>query len=66
MKVVREVISRHPGPWKIAFQDPNTPAVAFWRRVATEIAGDAWTEERRPVPKRPDVPPDVWISFTTA
>ncbi|MEU0567715.1 GNAT family N-acetyltransferase [Nonomuraea sp. NPDC005983] len=66
MKVVREVISRHPGPWKIAFQDSNTAAVAFWRRVATEIAGDAWTEERRPVPNRPDVPPDVWISFTTA
>lgn len=66
MHAVREVISRHPGPWKIAFQDSNTAAVEFWRRVATEIAGDAWTEERRPVPNRPDVPPDVWISFTTA
>lgn len=65
-KVVREVISRHPGPWKIAFQDSNTAAVAFWRRVATELAGDAWREESRPVPNRPDVPPDVWISFTTA
>ncbi|WP_436760960.1 GNAT family N-acetyltransferase [Streptosporangium sp. V21-05] len=64
--VVREVISRHPGPWRIAFQDSNTAAVAFWRRVATEIAGDAWTEEREPVPNRPDLPPDVWISFTTA
>ncbi|MFI6732948.1 GNAT family N-acetyltransferase [Nonomuraea sp. NPDC050451] len=64
--VVREVISRHPGPWKIAFQDSNTAAVAFWRRVATEIAGDAWTEERPPMSDRPDVPPDVWISFTTA
>ncbi|MFI7224651.1 GNAT family N-acetyltransferase [Nonomuraea angiospora] len=64
IKAVREVILRHPGPWKIAFQDSNTGAVAFWRRVATEIAGDAWTEERLPVPNRPDVPPDVWISFT--
>ncbi|MFF3442422.1 GNAT family N-acetyltransferase [Streptosporangium sp. NPDC002721] len=62
---VREVISRHPGPWRIAFQDSNTAGVAFWRRVATEIAGDAWTEERPPDPDRPDVPPDVWISFTT-
>lgn len=60
MEVAREVISRHPGPWKIAFQDSNTAAVAFWRRVATEIAGEAWTEEPE------DVPPDVWISFTTA
>ncbi|MEV0998967.1 GNAT family N-acetyltransferase [Nonomuraea sp. NPDC050202] len=64
MAVVREVISRHPGPWKVAFQDANTTAVAFWRRVATEIAGAAWTEERLAVPNRPDVPPDVWISFT--
>ncbi|MGW0198290.1 GNAT family N-acetyltransferase [Nonomuraea sp. NPDC003201] len=66
MEVVREVISRHPGPWKIAFQDSNAAAVAFWRRVATEIAGAAWTEERLAVPNRPDVPPDAWISFTTA
>ncbi|MGV9595449.1 GNAT family N-acetyltransferase [Streptosporangium sandarakinum] len=66
MTAVREVISRYPGPWKIAFQDSNTAAVAFWRRVATTIAGEAWTEERRAVPHRPDAPPDVWISFTTA
>ncbi|MEV4372702.1 MULTISPECIES: GNAT family N-acetyltransferase [unclassified Nonomuraea] len=66
LRVVREVISRHPGPWRIAFQDANTAGVAFWRRVATEFAGAAWTEERRPVPNRPDVPPDVWISFTAA
>ena len=36
-----------------------------WRRVATAVAGDAWNEERRPVPNRPDLPPDVWISFGT-
>jgi predicted acetyltransferase len=66
LNLAREVISRHPGPWDVAFQDSNTAAVAFWRRVATEIAGDAWTEERRHVPDRPDVPPDVWISFVTA
>ncbi|MFI7277820.1 GNAT family N-acetyltransferase [Streptomyces sp. NPDC049879] len=59
----REVVARHPGPWEIPFQDANAGAVAFWRRVAADIAGDAWTEERRPVPGRPGVPPDVWISF---
>ncbi|AQZ61624.1 GNAT family N-acetyltransferase [[Actinomadura] parvosata subsp. kistnae] len=66
LTVVREVIARHPGRWRIAFQDANTAGVAFWRRVATELAGDAWTEERLPVPHRPDAPPDVWISFTSA
>ncbi|SEH02024.1 Predicted acetyltransferase [Nonomuraea solani] len=64
-RAVEKVVARHPGAWQVAFQDANAGAVAFWRRVATEIAGDEWTEERRPVPGRPDSPPDVWISFTT-
>jgi pyridoxine 4-dehydrogenase len=63
LRAVQEVVARHPGPWEVAFQDANPGAVRFWRRVATEIAGDAWTEERRPVPGLPDSPPDVWISF---
>ncbi|UNT00746.1 GNAT family N-acetyltransferase [Streptomyces tubbatahanensis] len=65
LHAVQEIVAKHPGPWEVAFQDANSSAVRFWRRVATEIADDAWTEERRPVPGRPDVPPDVWISFNT-
>jgi predicted acetyltransferase len=63
LRAVREVLVRHPGRWDIAFQYDNPGAVAFWRRVATQVAGDAWTEEPRPVPDRPELPPDVWISF---
>ncbi|WP_405687424.1 GNAT family N-acetyltransferase [Streptomyces sp. NBC_00057] len=63
LRAVQEVVAKHPGPWQVAFQEGNVAAVQFWRRVATEIAGDAWIEERRPVPGRPDVPPDTWISF---
>ena len=47
----------------LAFQDENAAAVRFWRHVATKIAGDAWTEDRRPVPGQPSLPPDTWISF---
>jgi hypothetical protein len=57
-------VTKHPGPWEVAFQDNNLAAVRFWRRVATEIVGDTWAEERRPIPGRPDLPPDVWISFS--
>ncbi|WP_340559764.1 GNAT family N-acetyltransferase [Streptomyces sp. GSL17-111] len=64
LHAVREIVARHPGPWDIAFQDANRAAARFWRRVATELTGDAWTEERRPVPGRPQLPPDVWISFS--
>jgi len=65
VRAVCELVGRHPGRWQVAFQDVNTGAVRFWRRCANEIAGDAWTEEHRPVPARPDLPPDTWISFTT-
>ncbi|MFJ2740692.1 GNAT family N-acetyltransferase [Streptomyces sp. NPDC087440] len=64
-RAVAEVVARHPGPWEVAFQDANVGAVRFWRRVAADIAGDAWAEEHRPVPGRADLPPDVWISFET-
>jgi predicted acetyltransferase len=64
LRFAREVVGRHPGAWEVAFQDYNPGAVRFWRRVATEVAGEAWTEEPRPVPHRPELPPDVWISFT--
>lgn len=66
LRAVRELVSRHPGPWEVAFQDANTTAVRFWRRVARQLAPDSWTEERRPSPHRPDLPPDTWISFDTS
>ena len=62
---VQEVLRRHPGPWEVAFQADNEAAVHFWRRVARATAGDRWTEETRAVPDRPDLPPDVWIAFST-
>lgn len=63
MDAAHELIGRHPGRWEIAFQDNNDVAARFWRRVAIEIAGDEWTLERRPVPGRPELAPDTWISF---
>jgi predicted acetyltransferase len=63
LRAAAQVLRRHPGRWGIPFQDTNTKAVRFWRRVATEVAGSAWTAEHRPIPGRPDVPPDVWISL---
>ncbi|GAA2237884.1 GNAT family N-acetyltransferase [Streptomyces nogalater] len=64
LRAAREVLTRHPGRWEIAYQQDNPAAARFWPRVATELAGGAWTREPRPVPGRPELPPDVWISFT--
>lgn len=56
-----DVLARHPGPWEIGFQHDNVAAGQFWRAVATDAWGDAWTETEEPVPGKPDVPPDHWI-----
>ncbi len=66
MQAVSAIVAEHPGPWEVAFQDANAAAVSFWRRVATELAGDSWTEEHRAIPGQPALPPDTWISFTPA
>jgi predicted acetyltransferase len=64
MRAAKAVIAEHPGRWEVAFQEANAAATRFWRKVATELAGPDWTEERRAVPGRPDLSPDTWISFT--
>jgi hypothetical protein len=56
-----DALSRHPGPWAIAFQHANTGGGVYWRRVADAAFGDRWSEAQRPVPGRPDVPADHWI-----
>ncbi|MEU1277456.1 GNAT family N-acetyltransferase [Streptomyces sp. NPDC005805] len=63
MRAVREVLAAHPGRWEIPFQEANTGAARFWRRVAEGAAPGAWTEEPRGVPVRLGVPPDRWIAF---
>ncbi|WP_043679521.1 GNAT family N-acetyltransferase [Streptomyces xylophagus] len=63
LRAVRDVVGRYPGDWEVAFQDGNPGAVAFWRRVGEELAPGEWSEERRSVPGRADLPPDVWVSF---
>jgi predicted acetyltransferase len=66
LQAVGAIVAEHPGPWKVAFQDANAAAVRFWRRAAKEFAGSDWSEERKTVPGRPDLPPDVWISLMAA
>jgi predicted acetyltransferase len=63
LQAVRAIVAENPGPWTVAFQDANAAAVRFWRRAAEEVADGDWSEERKAVPGRPDLPPDTWISF---
>jgi predicted acetyltransferase len=61
----RELFARYAGPWEVPFQDANAVAGRFWRRLAHEVAAGEVREERRPVPGKPEVPHDVWLSFRT-
>jgi predicted acetyltransferase len=65
-RVARTLIERYPGQWEIAFQDNNPGAPEFWKRVVTDIVGDAWREEWRPVPDKPHIAPDHWLLFRIA
>ena len=59
----RDVLSRHPGPWLIPFQNENPRAAAFWRRLAAETLDDA-SEATYAVPGKPHLPHDVWLTGT--
>jgi predicted acetyltransferase len=60
------ILRRHPGLWEIPFQDENVGAASFWRELARSAAGTNWIEERRPVPMKPHIPDDVWITLDIA
>jgi len=60
---VDELFALYPGVWEIPFQEENADAARFWRRVAAEV-GESVSEEPRPVPGKPLIPPDVWLTLT--
>lgn len=58
---VMKLFSLHPGPWEIPFQEENPRAARFWRRIANDVAGSTYSEERRTIPGKPWLPPDTWL-----
>ncbi len=54
----------HPGTWEIPFQEENATAARFWRGVAARAARGGVREEQRPVPGKPHIPDDVWLTVT--
>ncbi len=61
--LAEHVVRAHPGSWEIAFQEDNPKAARFWRRLGAEVLTGT-TEERRGVPNKPYLPPDVWLTGT--
>ncbi len=65
-ELARWALRRHPGPWAIAFQASNEAAERLWTSVAGDLADGEVRRESRPVPHRPDAPPDQWLLFRVA
>ena len=63
---VDALFALYPGRWQIPFQEENVAAARFWRRVAAEVAVEGVDEQRRPVPGKPHIPADVWLTFAVA
>jgi predicted acetyltransferase len=63
-RAAAQLLRLHPGRWEIPFQEENPGAAGFWRRVAADLVGSSWREDRRPVPGKPHLPPDVWLRLT--
>jgi predicted acetyltransferase len=59
-----EILRRHPGEWEIPFQEENPGAARFWRGVAAQVSGGSYRQESRPVPNKPEIPPDTWLMLT--
>jgi predicted acetyltransferase len=55
--------ARHPGRWRIGFQNENPRAARFWRRLAADVGSEV-SEELQPVPGKPHIPDDVILSLT--
>lgn len=64
LAAARAVLRLFPGLWSIPFQENSSGAARFWRGVATDLAGADWSQERRPVPGKDRIPPDVWIRLS--
>ena len=60
------MLRRYPGVWEIPFQEENAGAARFWREVAESAVGREWSEDRRPVPMKPHIPDDVWITLDSS
>jgi len=59
------ILKKFTGNWEIPFQNENSKAAAFWRITIPQLGYEA-TESNLPVIGKPELPHDVWLTFTNA
>ena len=62
---VLEILQKFVGNWEIPFQEENLKAAIFWRKTTSQL-GFQVSEIKSPVLDNPELPHDLWLSFTIA
>lgn len=60
---VPQILQKFTGDWEIPFQNTNNRAAVFWRTLVAELGYEV-SEIHKPVIGNPELPNDVWLSFT--
>lgn len=63
--VVQELWKTHPGFWEVSIIPENTPALAFWRKVASTFTSGNYTEELKTIDFDTHQPKRYILSFDT-
>ena len=63
-EVVKQLTSTFPGKWEIPFQAANLKGAKFWRKTISAL-GFKSSELSLPIEGQPDLPHDLWLSFTS-
>jgi predicted acetyltransferase len=61
---VVKLLTEFKGDWEISFQNENAAGAIFWRHLISDL-GYVAEEVSTAVIGRPDLPHDVWLSFTS-
>jgi predicted acetyltransferase len=62
---VQQILQMFTGNWEVPFQSENVRAASFWRESVKGLGCEV-SETSKAVIGNPELPHDVWLSFTTS
>ena len=62
---VPQILQMFVGNWEVPFQIENSRAANFWREIVKDL-GYEISETSKAVIGNPELPQDIWLSFTTS
>ena len=62
---VPQILKMFAGNWEVPFQIENARAVTFWRKIVKDLGYEV-NETRKAVIGNPELPHEVWLSFSNS